>query len=57
MGAYCGKYMIVISHEITQVCLDSLLFNINFKHIYETYIHSKKFPEDLWCGRDFGLCF
>ena len=49
--------MIVIRHEITHICLETLLFIINLKHTYEAYIHSKKFPEDLYCGRNFGLRF
>jgi hypothetical protein len=48
--------MIVIRHEITHICLETL-FLLNLKHTYETYIHSKKFSEDLYRGRNFGLCF
>jgi len=49
--------MIVIRHEITHIRLEILLFIFNLKHFYETYIHSKKFPEDLYRGCNFGLCF
>jgi hypothetical protein len=55
-GGGAANIMIVIRHEITHICLETL-FLLNLKHTYETYIHSKKFSEDLYRGRNFGLCF